>query len=128
LYSELLERRQARQSPTLGFSLLDELANLPVLDNREPDDILGYDENRPAMSIVADTSAFMSILQKERDAGLYRQTLLDADKVLISTATVVELHIVVTAKLGAEGILRFSSLLAQSLFEIVPVDHYAANG
>jgi len=25
--------------------LLDELAALPVLDNREPDEILGYDEN-----------------------------------------------------------------------------------
>ena len=25
--------------------LLDELADLPVLDNREPDEILGYDEN-----------------------------------------------------------------------------------
>lgn len=74
------------------------------------------------MSIVADTSAFMAILLKEPDADTYRRTLLEAEKVLISAATAVELHIVVTVRLGAEGILRLNNLLAQPLFEIVPVD------
>ncbi len=40
----------------------------------------------------------------------------------VSTATAVELHIVVTAKFGADGILRLNHLFAQPLFEIVPVD------
>lgn len=74
------------------------------------------------MRIVADTSAFVAILHKEQDADTYRQVLLEAEKVLISTATAVELTIIVTVRLGAAGILRLNHLLAQPLFEIVPVD------
>ena len=74
------------------------------------------------MKIVADTSAFVAILRKEQDAEQYRQVLLEADKVLISTATAVELHIVVTARLGSDGILRLSHLFGQPSFEMVPVD------
>jgi ribonuclease VapC len=79
------------------------------------------------MSIVADTSAFIAILQKETDANIYRRALLDAEKVLISTAIAVELHIVVTTKLGADGILQLNYLLAQPLFEIVSVDQKQMN-
>jgi ribonuclease VapC len=75
------------------------------------------------MKIVADTSAFIAVLQKEPDAGIYRQALLESEKIMVSAATAVELHIVITARLGAEGILRLNHLLAQPLFEIVPVDH-----
>ena len=74
------------------------------------------------MIIVADTSAFVAILLKEKDGHTFRHALLEAEKVLISTATAVELHIVVTAKLGAEGILRLNHLLTQPLFELVPMD------
>ncbi len=79
------------------------------------------------MSIVADTSAFIAILQKETEAKTYRSVLLEVEKVLISTATALELHIVVTAKLDADGILRLNHLLAQPLFEIVPVDQKQMN-
>lgn len=75
------------------------------------------------MSLVVDTSVFVAILLKERDADTYRNTLLSVEKVLISTVTAVELHIVVTAKLGTDGILNLDRLLSQPLFEIVPVDH-----
>jgi ribonuclease VapC len=74
------------------------------------------------MKIVADTSAFMAILSNENDAGLYRDALLGAEKVLLSAASAVELHIVVTAKLGSEGILRLNRLLDLPLFEIIPFD------
>ena len=74
------------------------------------------------MRLVADTSAFMAILLKESDATQHRKALLGAEQVLISTATAVELHIVITAKLGSEGILRLDRLLDLPLFEIVPVD------
>ncbi len=74
------------------------------------------------MQLVADTSAFMAILSKEEDAAQYRNALLEAEQVLISTATAVELHIVVTAKLGSEGILRLDRLLDLPLFKIIPVD------
>ena len=75
------------------------------------------------MSLVADTSVFVAILLNEPDADTYRNTLLSVEKVLISAATAVELHIVVTAKLGTDGILNLDRLLSQPLFEIVPVDH-----
>ena len=74
------------------------------------------------MKIAIDTSASMAILLSEADAETYRNVLLSAKRVLISTATAVELHIVVTAKLGAEGILRLNQLLDQPLFETIPVD------
>ena len=74
------------------------------------------------MKIVADTSAFMAILLKEDDAGGYRQAMLEADQVNVSAATAVELHIVITARFGAQGILLLNRLLAQPLFEIIAVD------
>jgi len=74
------------------------------------------------MSFVADTSAFLAIFLKEQDAEVYQNALLNADKVFVSAATGVELHIVVTTKFGPEGILRLNRLLDQPLFEIVPVD------
>ncbi len=44
-----LERHQTKQEDSMvrqeAARLLDELAALPVLDNREPDEILGYDKN-----------------------------------------------------------------------------------
>ena len=74
------------------------------------------------MIIVADTSAFMAILKNEPDADDFRSTLLEADKVLISAATAVEMHIVITARLGEPGILRLNRLLSHPLFEIVDLD------
>ena len=74
------------------------------------------------MRLVVDTSSFMAILLKESDATQHRKALLGAEQVLISTATAVELHIIITAKLGSEGILRLDRLLDLPLFEIVPVD------
>ncbi len=74
------------------------------------------------MIIVADTSAFMAMLKNEPDADDYRSTLLKADKVLISAATAVEMHIVITARLGEPGILRLNHLLSHPLFEIVDLD------
>lgn len=74
------------------------------------------------MIIVADTSAFVAILQKESDSDNFRRAFLEAEKVLISAATVVELHIVITVRLGEPGILKLDRLLSQPLFEIVDVD------
>jgi len=74
------------------------------------------------MIIVADTSAFVAILQKESDSDNFRRAFLEAEKVLISAATVVELHIVITVRLGEPGILKLDRLLSQPLFVIVDVD------
>ena len=74
------------------------------------------------MIVVADTSAFVAILLKEQDADEFRSVFLKAQQVLISVATAVELHIVVTARLGEAGIIKLNHLLAQPLFEIVDVN------
>ncbi len=74
------------------------------------------------MKIAADTSVFMAIIQKEPDASAFRRVLLESEKVLLSAATAVELHIVITARLGEAGVLKLNRLLAQPLFEIISVD------
>ena len=71
--------------------------------------------------IVADTSIFLAILLQEDDAQQYKQALLEADKILISSATMVEMYIVVSHRLGTEGIIRLNQLLASELFEIKSV-------
>lgn len=74
------------------------------------------------MSIVADTSAFLSIFLEEEDSEIYKRAMMGAGTVFVSAATGVELHIVVTSKMGTGGILSVNRLLDQSLFRIVPLD------
>ena len=71
--------------------------------------------------IVADTSIFLAILLQEDDANQYKQALLETDKILISSATMVEMYIVVSHRLGAEGLIRLNQLLESDLFEIKSV-------
>ena len=67
---------------------------------------------------MADTSIFFAILLQEDDADQYKRALLDVNKVLISSATMVEMAIVVSHRLGAEGLIRLNQLLESDLFEI----------
>lgn len=77
--------------------------------------------NRTPAIMVADTSAFLAILLQEEDAIRYKQALLNAERVLLSSATALETFIVVTHRLGAEGVLRLHQLLSLPLFEISSV-------
>ncbi|SMN00387.1 hypothetical protein SPONN_1641 [uncultured Candidatus Thioglobus sp.] len=74
-------------------------------------------ENR----VVIDTSVFLAILLQENDAKQYRQALLDIHKALVSSATMVEMYIVVSHRLGAEGIILLNQMLASDLFEVKSV-------
>jgi len=76
---------------------------------------------------VADTSIFLAILFQENDADQYKQALLEASKVYISSATTVEMYIVVSHRLGAEGLIRLNQLLESDLFEIKSVTPKQAN-
>ena len=71
---------------------------------------------------VADTSAFAAILFQEPDAERYLERLNRAETVYLSAATRVELHLVVSSRFGAEGVVRIQQILAEPKFEIVPVD------
>ena len=46
---------------------------LPVVDPRPIDEILGYDENGAAELMVVDTSAVVAILLREPEAQLHSQ-------------------------------------------------------
>ena len=51
--------------------------------------------------IVVDTSALIAILDREPDAALYAEAIAEADAPLISSATLLELHIVMLNRHGA---------------------------
>ena len=53
--------------------------------------------------IVVDTSALIAILDKEPDANLYAEAIAEADPPLISTATLVELNIVMLNRHGIKA-------------------------
>ena len=73
-------------------------------------------------AFVADTSAFAAILFQEPDAGRYLERLDRAETIHFSTATRVELHLVVSSRFGAEGVVRIQQILAEPKFQTVSVD------
>ncbi|MFD2112091.1 type II toxin-antitoxin system VapC family toxin [Thiorhodococcus fuscus] len=81
---------------------LDEIvrhsAQLPVLDSRSADDILGY------WLIVIDTSAIMAILQDELDRRAFNEAIEAASCRRLSATTYAELSIVIESRCGPEGI------------------------
>ncbi|VFN05295.1 MAG: ribonuclease VapC [Candidatus Kentron sp. G] len=74
------------------------------------------------MKLVADTSAFAAILFQEPECDRFRKALLGAERVLISTAALVELHLIVSHRYGPAGILQMQRLLDLPLFAAVPID------
>ena len=73
-------------------------------------------------AFVADTSAFAAILFQEPDAGRYLELLDRAETIHFSAATRVELHLVVSSRFGAEGVVRIQQILAGPKFQTVSVD------
>lgn len=53
--------------------------------------------------MVIDTSAIVAIAFNEPEAELYEQKIVDATRRFISAATVLELSIVIEARLGEAG-------------------------
>jgi ribonuclease VapC len=74
------------------------------------------------VKFVADTSGFVAVLLRESDADRYRTALIEAERVLLSAATTLELHLVIATRLGAAGVLLLNELLDQPQFEIVAAD------
>jgi ribonuclease VapC len=76
--------------------------------------------------MVIDTSALMAYLEREPDADRIEQKLLKADRLAISTATIVECGIVIEARRGDSGGRELDLLLHRLAVEIVPVDERQA--
>jgi ribonuclease VapC len=70
--------------------------------------------------IVADTSAIVAIAFAEPERDAFVQVMQGAQRVLISTVSVVEARMVVHGRRGQRAVLLVDDLLRLPLFEIVP--------
>lgn len=68
--------------------------------------------------IVVDTSALIAILDKEADAYLYAEAIAEADPPLISTATLVELNIVMLNRHGIKAAQIVDRLIQEGGFQV----------
>ena len=68
--------------------------------------------------IVVDTSALIAILDKEPDANLYAEAIAEADPPLISTATLVELNIVMLNRHGIKAAHIVDRLIQEGGFQV----------
>lgn len=79
------------------------------------------------MTIVVDSSAIIAIFKAEDDAANLLQSLLDADRVLLGTATYLECATVVLGKLGRERLFDLRNFLADVRIELVPLSAIEAD-
>jgi ribonuclease VapC len=71
--------------------------------------------------MVLDTSAVMAILGSENDADRFETAIAAAERVLLSTGTLIELGIVVEVRLGEEGGRELDLFLLKVKVRQVPV-------
>ncbi|THK33330.1 type II toxin-antitoxin system VapC family toxin [Ensifer sp. MPMI2T] len=72
--------------------------------------------------MVIDTSAIVAIAFNEPEAETYEQMVVDAPRRFISAATVLELAIVIEARLGEAGAAELDLWLYKAGVEVVAVD------
>lgn len=68
--------------------------------------------------IVVDASALIAILNKEPDAALYAETIVEADPPLISAATLLEVNIVMLNRHGARAARMVDRLIQEAGFQV----------
>ena len=70
--------------------------------------------------IVADTSAIIAIAFAEPEREAFLQAIASADRVLISSVSVVEARMVVHGRRGQRAVVLVDDLLRLPMFEAVP--------
>jgi len=70
--------------------------------------------------VILDTSAVVALLLKEPEAPQFAELLQNADSIAIAAPTLLECEMVVTALLGAEGLLRLDEFMRALGAEILP--------
>lgn len=70
--------------------------------------------------IAVDTSAIVAIVFNEPERAAYRAAIVQAHKALISTASVLELRMVVYGRRGPRAVVLVNDLLRLPIFEVVP--------
>lgn len=72
--------------------------------------------------MVVDTSALLAILQDEPERRMFNEAIEAAETRCVSTATWVEVSIIVESRFGAEGLRDLDLLLSKASIELVPLD------
>ena len=76
--------------------------------------------------MVIDTSALLAILQDEPERRAFNEAIENAESRRVSTATFVEVSIIIEARYGAEGLRDLDLLLVKAGIELVAVDEEQA--
>jgi ribonuclease VapC len=71
--------------------------------------------------IVVDASALLAIFEEEDDAAIYSRAIADADSPLISTASVVEVGIVILGRHGSKAVERANRFIREAGFQLESV-------
>lgn len=77
--------------------------------------------------MVIDTSAMVAILEGEAERRMFIEAIEAADSRLMSTATFVEISIIVETRHGAEGMRDLDLFLKRAGIEFVAVDEEQAH-
>ena len=72
--------------------------------------------------MIVDTSALVAVILGEPDAEAYLRTMVSADSLAVSAATLTEALIVVEARQGREAASDLAALLADLEVEVVAFD------
>jgi ribonuclease VapC len=72
--------------------------------------------------MVLDTSAIVASIMNEQDSSRFREAMLVAESLLISSVAVLETKIVLQARLGPDAVELFEELLQKSGIVVVPFD------
>ena len=76
---------------------------------------------------MVDTSAFVALLTGESEGGRVAHAMEESDRLLISAATLVELGIVLEARLGPVGGAVIERFVRASHLEVIEVDRETAH-
>jgi len=72
--------------------------------------------------MILDSSAIVAALTREVGGDVFRQAMLDAPSLAISSVTVLEVRMVLHSRYNAEAVLAFDEMLEQSAIAVVPFD------
>ena len=72
--------------------------------------------------MVLDTSAIIAAITNEQDGSRFREAMLSAETLLMSSVAALETRIVLFARLGPDGVGLFEQLLENAGIVVVPFD------
>src|SRR5437868_14722070 len=77
--------------------------------------------------MVIDPSALLAVLQNEPERRTFNESIEAAEQVLLSTASFVEISMIVESRVGADGIRDLELFIAKARIALIPVDEEQAH-